>query len=172
MATVTAIDYRRTDERNHVWLNPYWISSGVMVGADCEDKGAILFSFPKVKKFCIEQVVLQVIVGFTSNTVITIGSGTLATDGVTTGGDITIVDADEYLLNADITIATAGWYGPTTANTSDWLTAKVAGTHAAPYILTGAATTVPVVYATMTNSGTIAAGTARLHMLITEIPGY
>lgn len=172
MATITAIDYRRTDERNHVWLNPYWISSGIMVGADCEDKGAILFSFPKVKKFYIEQVVLQVVTAFTANTTITIGYGTLATDAVTTGGDITVVDADEYLLNADITIGTAGWYAATTANTSDWLTAKAAGTHAAPYVLTGAATSVPVIYASMANAGTIAAGTARLHVLLTEIPGY
>jgi len=172
MATITAIDYRRTDERNHVWLNPYWISSGIMAGPACEDKGAILFSFPKVKKFFIEQVVLQVITAFTANTVITIGSGTLATDAVTTGGDITIVDADEYLLNADITVGTAGWYASTTSTTSDWLAAKILGSYVAPYVLTGAVTDVPVIYASMTNSDTIAAGAARLHVLLTEIPGY
>jgi len=143
-----------------------------MAGVDCEDKGAILFSFPKVKVYFVEQVIFQVIVPFTSSTLIDIGTGTLATDAVTTGGDVTIVVADAYLKQTDITVGTAGWYASDTAHTSTWLTAKIAGSFAAPYTITGAATTVPIVYATITNTGTITAGTGRVHMMITEIPGY
>jgi hypothetical protein len=143
-----------------------------MVGADCEDKGAILFSFPKVKKYFVEQVVFQVITAFTSSTLINVGLGTLATDAVTTGGDITIVDLDEYIKQDDITVGTAGWYASDTAHTSDWMAAKILGSFVEPYLIIGAASTVPAVYVTMTNTGTIAAGTGRVHMMITEIPGY
>lgn len=172
MATIAAIDYRRTDERNHVWLNPYWISSAVMVGADCEDKGAILFSFPKVKSYFIEQIVFQVITAFTASTTIDVGYGTLATDAVTTGGNITVGAKDGYIKTADITVGTAGWYGNLTATNSAWYAAKAAPSYAAPYLLVGAATSVPVIYVSMANSGTIAAGLGRVHVLLTEIPGY
>ena len=171
MATITAIDYRRTDLRNHVWTNPYWITSGAVSAVDSDDKGAILFSFPKVKSYFIDKVVVQITTALTASTTIDVGYGTLATDAVTTGGDITIVDADEYFKTADLSAVTAGYYGPTTANTSDWLTAKIAGTWAAPYVFTGAATNVPCIYASVTNAGVISAGIFRVHVMITEIPG-
>jgi hypothetical protein len=172
MSTITAIDYRRTDVRSHTWLNSWWITSAIMVGADCEDKGAILFSFPKVKKYFVEQVVVQITTAFTASTTLNIGSGTIATDAITTGGDVTIVDEDEYLLSADLTVATIGWYGSTTANTSDWLAAKILGSYVAPYTITGAASTTPVIYASWANAGTILAGKARVHVMLTEVPGY
>ena len=173
MTTTTIIDYRRTDLRTNVLENPYWITSALVDATASEDLAALLFSFPTAGQIVfVEQVVCQVVVGCTAATTIDIASGTLATDAVTTGGDVTIVDADEYLLSADLTVGTAGWYAPTTANTSDWLTAKIAGSYAAPYTITGAATTVPVVYASWANASTILAGTARVHMLITEVPGY
>lgn|SRR5574343_215346 len=172
MTTTTIIDYRRTDLRTNVLETPYWISSGRMFGPDCEDLAALCFSFPTAGLITIVmQVVFQVEVAFTSSTLIHVASGTLATDAVTTAGVVTEVDADEYMLHEDITVGTAGYYGCTTSNTSDWLTAKAAGTWAAPLFITGAASTVPCVYVTMTNSGTIAAGYGRLHMLITNVPG-
>ena len=165
-------DWRRTDLRSNVLETPYWITSGLVVGATAEDKENCLFSFPTAGLITIvHEVVLQVVVALTSSTGITIGSGTLATDAVTTGGTLTNVDADEYLLAADITVGTPGFYGPVTAHTSDWLTAAAAKTYAAPRFITGAATTVPVVYAVCTNTGTITAGSFRVHMLISNIPG-
>jgi hypothetical protein len=171
MTTITAIDYRRTDLRTNVLENPYWITSGLVDATASEDLGAILFSFPTAGQIIfVEQVVCQIVAVCTASTLIDIGSGTLATDAVTTGGDITIVDADEYIKQDDITVGTAGRYASDTAHASDWLTAKIAGSYAAPYIITGAASTVPCVYATVSNTGTISAGTFRVHMLITVVP--
>ena len=173
MSTITAIDYRRNDLRSEVHESPYWITSGRLFGPDCEDKGALCFSFPVAGRITIVlDVVFQIEVAFTTGTTIDVGSGTLATDAVTTGGDITIVDADEYIKQDDITIASTGFYGPSTSYTSDWLTNYVAFTWTAPLLITGAASTVPCVYVTMANSGdTIVAGYGRVHMLITNIPG-
>lgn len=171
MTTITAIDYRRTDLRTNVLENPYWITSGLVDATASEDLGAILFSFPTAGQIIfVEQVVCQIVAACTAGTTIDIGSGTLATDAVTTGGDITVVDLDEYIKNDDITEATIGRYASTTSTTSDWLAAKIVGSYAAPYIITGAASTVPCVYATVANSGTISAGTFRVHMLITVVP--
>ena len=171
MATIVCIDYRRTDLRANVFETPYWITSGLMVGDDCEDLGALLFSFPDANhRVFVHMCVVQVVAAFTAGTTIDVGSGTIATDAVTTGGDITIVDLDEYIKTADVTIGTIGFYGSTTGNTSDWLTAMIAGSYAAPFLITGAATTVPVVYVSMANAGTIVAGTARVHMLISRVP--
>lgn len=166
-------DWRRTDLRTNVLETPYWISSGLVDGPTAEDAENCLFSFPTAGLITIvHEVVLQVVVALTASTVITIGSGTLATDAVTTGGTLTNVDADEYLLATDITVGTPGFYGPVTGQTtSDWLTAEAARTWAAPRFIKGAATTVPVVYAVCTNTGTITAGSFRLHMLISNIPG-
>lgn len=171
MATITAVDYRRTDLRTNVLENPFWITSGLVDATASEDKGALLFSFPTAGQIIfVEQVICQIVTACTAGTLIDIGSGTLATDAVTTGGDITIVDADEYIKQDDITVGTAGRYAAVTSHTSDWLTAKIAGSYAAPYIITGAATTVPCVYATISNTGTITAGKLRVHMLICIVP--
>jgi len=171
MATIVCTDYRRTDTQRTKAAVPYWLKSQTVVGSVVEDRGALCFSFPRVKNYLILNVYFQVLVAFTTGTVIDIGSGTIATDAVTTDGNITIVDADEYIKQGDITIATPARYGSTTGNTSDWLTAAIAGSWAAPFLLTGAATTVPVVYATIANAGdTIVAGTGVVHMRILELP--
>ena len=167
MTTTTIIDYRRTDLRTNVLENPYWITSALVDATASEDLAALLFSFPTAGQIVfVEQVVCQVVVGCTAATTIDIASGTLATDAVTTGGVVTEVDADEYLDNTDITSTSAGRYAPTTGHASDWLTAKIAGSYAAPYIITGAATTVPCIYALCANRGTLCAGTFRVQMLI------
>lgn len=168
MATLTVVDYRRTDLRTNVLHNPYWISSAEMVGADCEDKVGIAFSFPTAGLVTLVMAVyLQITVGFTANTTINVGSHTLATDVVTTGGVATTVDVDDYLPTADISDVTAA--GLIQAATGDWVTAVAAGTGAVLYIV-GAATTVPAVGVAFANAGTIAAGKCRVHMLVTQIP--
>jgi len=172
MTDVAMVDYRRPDLRTNVLTNPYWISSGLIVGGDSEDKYAVLFSFPRAGSVCrVLDVCFQVVVPFTAGTTCDIGTCTLATDDITTGGVATLVDADDFLLNADLTIGTAGYYFATTAHTSDWLTMKAANSGALPFTQVGAITNVPAIMATFANAATILAGKARVHMLIVELPG-
>ena len=173
MATITCLDYRRTDQRIQTLENPYWLTSGVVSAVAADDKGALLFSFPKAGEVIIvKEVIIENIAAITAATTIDLGSGTLTTDAVTTGGDITIVDADEYIKNADTILTATTFWGSTTGNTSDWLAAHVAqSTIAAPRAIYGAATTVPCVYASVANGGAISAGTFRVHMLVTRTPG-
>lgn len=168
MAVKTVIDYRRTDQRTNVLHNPFWITSGLLVGSACEDKYAVCFSFPTAGELVyIEQIIFEVVAAFTAGTTIDVGLTTLATNAVTTGGDATTVDDDEYIANAHVTVGTPAMYA---AVASDWVTAKAAAAYASPYVLTGAATTVPTISVLMANAGTITAGTGRVHALITKSP--
>ena len=171
MTTIAiAGDYRRTDQRTNVLENPFWITSGLVSNLTCTGAAALLFSFPTAgQKILVHEVVAQNVALGVGGTVVDIGSGTLATDAVTTGGVLTIVDLDEYILQGDYVVTANTCWGSTTANTSDWLTAKAAQTYAAPRVITGAASTVPCVYATV--GASFSAGTFRLHMLITILPG-
>lgn len=173
MATVTIInDVRRTDERTSVLGNPYWLSSGLVDASETaaiDDKYIILFSFPTAGQFIfIEQVIVEVILAFTAGTTFSVGLCTLATDDVTTAGVATTVDDDEFIESADITATTAGYYHAASATGNDWLTAKVAGVPTSPYMITGAASTVPAVMMIAANAGTIAAGKCRIHMAVNK----
>lgn len=173
MATIVAQDLRRNDLRRDISYSPYWVTSGIITNA-CDDKGALLFSFPLRggvdRRFLIHEIGLEVITPFAGGTVaMTVGSGTLATDAITTGGNITIVDADEYILNASLTLGTAGYYPPLTASTSDWLTARAAHSAEVQYVIC-ADTTVPCIYAALTSDAAITAGAARVHALISKVP--
>lgn len=172
MATVSiTADYRYTDNRKKRFPTPYWITSGAITIATVKATYGLLLSFPVANdRILVEQVVCQITTGATAGTTLLVGLCTLATDAVTTGGVGTTVDDDEFILAADITATSAGFYAPTTANTSDWLTAKIAGSWAAPYLITGAASTVPAVMVTSANAGAISAGVARVHMLIRRVP--
>lgn len=171
MSTQTVIDYRRTDLRTHLFENPYWISSGLVVGADSQSKAAVLFSFPRAgEAIIVHEICVQIVTAVTGGTVSgTLGSSTLATDGVTTAGVATDVDVDDYMVTGDVTWGTAGYYWPT--NGSDFLTAKAAGSISGPAIITGAASTVPCIVIFPASTTTIAAGTLRVHALISRIPG-
>lgn len=173
MSTVTAIDYRRTDLRKQVLENPYWITSGEVVAVDAVAKAAQLFSFPTAGRITLVLAAyIQVTTVFAGGTPAgTLGIGSLATDAITTGGDVTDVDQDEFILSADVTWTTAGYYEATTATGSDYEDAIKTGLHPAPAIITGAATTVPCVCLYLTNVGTYTAGKCRVHMLVTDIPG-
>jgi hypothetical protein len=169
-ASTITNDVRRTDLRTNVYETPYWITSGDLG----QTKGAIVaFSFPTAGLITfVLGFVVQITTAYTAGSTFTVGTGTLALDTTTTAGDVEIVDVDEYILAADVTATTAGYYGPTTGTGSDWLTARVAYSYAAPLIITGVASvTVPCVYATLANAGAVSAGAARIHMLITNVPG-
>jgi hypothetical protein len=178
MTTATILDLRRTDLRRNTLSNPYWITSG-QITKDCDDLGALLFSFPITKSvspgynpFYILGVVFQVETLFAGGTIsLTIALGTLATDAVTTAGDVTEVDADEFMLSDDITSGTVGYYAAGgTGTDSDWVTAAALSDGASPFFITPADTTVPAIYALLTSDDTITAGAGRLHLLIAEVP--
>lgn len=176
MATTEMLDYRRADLRTNLFEIPYWISSAEIDCSDAEDLAAVVFSFPTDGEVIwVEQVVLQVttLLAVTAGAaVVTVGACTIATDIITSGGDTTDVDATEYILNADVTCGTAGFYGPTTGNTSHWLTAKILGSYTKPYYIAGDATNCPCVAVYLTNAGgAISSGKMRIHMCITRVPG-
>jgi len=177
MATVTILDLRRTDLRSNTLANPYWLSSGLITPA-CDDLAAVLFSFPITKSvspgykpFYVLFAVFQVITAFDGTGSITVGTGTLATDAVTTAGVVTTVAADAFHLSDDITEGTIGYYPSSLTGTdSAFTTAAIAGVATYPSYVTPADTTVPCFTAQLTG-GTITVGAARFHILIAEIPG-
>jgi len=167
---VDFVDRRRTDQRANTLENPYWISSAIISNLADAGKNVVLFSFPKAGEiYLIQEVILQNIVLAVTGTTVDIGSGTIPLESTTTGGVLTVTDLDEYFKQGDYAVTAATFFGSTTGNTSDWLSAKAAGTYAAPRILIGAAGTVPVIYATVGAGFT--AGTFRVHVLLTRIPG-
>lgn len=170
MTTIAVLDLRRTDERHSVHANPFWLESGLITPA-ADDKGAILFSFPAAKgrkAVVVHEICCRIITAFAGGTItLDIGAHTLATDDVTTGGDATIVDVDDYIPTASITNGTIGVYWPAGG---DFLTAKAAGTVSGPAIITPADTTVPCITATLASDATITAGAARIMALVSYLP--
>jgi hypothetical protein len=165
--TITA-DYRRTDQRTNVLENPFWITSGLVNCLTCVGGYALLFSFPTANRLIlIHEVIGQNFDLAVGGSAVSIGSGTLATNVITTGGVITEVDRDEFIATGNYVVTANTAWGPTTG--SDWLTSNAAGTFASPRYLLGEAATVPCVYAAVGASFT--AGTFRVHMLVTYLPG-
>jgi hypothetical protein len=166
MANLT-YDVRRTDLRTNVFATPYWITSGEITGAMVGTVG--LFAFGVADQIIwVHNVVCQIITVFDAGT-IDVGLGSLATEAKTAGDELTTTDADEYIKNAEITATTLGYYGSTAgAGKSDWQVAQAAFTYAAPNIIAAAAATTPLVFATVAGS---TSGAARVHMLISRIPG-
>jgi hypothetical protein len=174
MATKIVVDYRNPAQGRYIY-QPYWISSlelsALTIGSD-ETKIGIMFSFPAAQygnsKILIEKCCIQITQAFAGGTItVNVGSHTLATDLITTDGVATLVDVDDYIPTADITSGTIGHYF---AATGDWITAKLLMTELTPVIITPADATVPAVGLDVTSDGTITAGKARVHFLITEIP--
>jgi hypothetical protein len=167
MATSTILDGRRTDQRTNVRVNPFWITSAELTKAS-DDKGFLFFSFPEaLGDYFIHNVLFEVVTGFAGGTItIDIGLGTLATNDITTDGDVTIVDKDEYIVNTDIVHGTPGYYTP---DGGDWFTAWLAG-NLDTQIIAGADTTVPAIYATMVSDAAITAGSGYLHAMVSKLP--
>lgn len=166
MADIAAIDKRRQDRRTAVHTQtPFWVQSG-LIEKDCAAKGAILFSFPKgtspTAVYAVHAAVVKVEEAFDGDAALTIGKGTIATDAVTTGGVVTIVDADYHLVDADIT-KTVNAFSPQAS--SAMFTAL--GTGALPLII-GADAAVPVVYASLTQT-TMTTGKARVMLLLSRV---
>ena len=177
MATMR--DLRRTDLRANVLETPYWITSAELTFLSDDDK-AVLFSFPVTKLVSpgygtnlifIHEVAFEVTDPYVGGTrVLTIGQGSIATDDITTGGTVTDTDAAMYILNADITLGTAGWYLPTSGIGSPWLTDMTANTFTTNITILPVNGTVLCVTAYLTSDDAITAGAGRVHMLISELP--
>ena len=175
MATKIVIDYRRNDQRRYIY-QPYWITSGEIDAEDFavdESECGLLFSFPAAKYgdsiILLHQCLMQVTEIFAGGTItVDVGSYTLALETVTTGGVMTIVDADDFIPTADITSGTAGAYWPATG---DFMTLKAAFTDGFPSVITPADADVPAVGIYLTNDGaSYTTGKGRVHMLISEVP--
>ena len=154
------LDKRRTDQRTSVNSEPFWLSSATINAADF-GKEIMLASFPKNNYFVLAALI-EVITAFDAAATINIGQGTIATDVITTGGAMSVVDMDYYIPTADITEATIGKYP---AASGAFVTALAAGTIP---LIQGAAATVPTVYATTTNVPTV--GSCKVHLLLAKVP--
>ena len=175
MTTIACVDYRRTDQRTNVLENPFWLTSGLVVGATAEDKGALLFSFPTAGRIIlVEEVLVQVVGALTAGTTIDLGYGTIATEAAVTGDNITYTGtSDSFITNPDIGVVANTFYGALSATGSTWLTLKASGAYTVPRRLIGVASTgpVPCIFASVANAATVLAGTFRVHMLVTILPG-
>ena len=179
MTTATIVDLRRTDLRTTVLETPYWITSGIMTLA-CDDKGALLFSFPATPSVSpgygtgglvlLHELVLEVNTVFAGGTIaFTLGNYSLATDAVTTDGNCTEIDPNMYweaTAGAADMIATG--FHP--AGTGAFLTDKASGAYTTDNSVIPVDATVICIVGILTSTDTITGGAARLHALISVLP--
>jgi hypothetical protein len=170
--SATIQDYRRTDLRTDVFAGAFWIQSRTIDGHEVsglKDKACVLFSFPVAgQQIIIREIVVRVLRGFTVGTTLELGSYTLATDGVSTGDEATVVYDDAYVKAVDILPSTVGWYYPTTGGFTD---ARASGvTILGENLIVGAATDVPAIVITP-KVATIIIGQVQVAMLICIVPG-
>ena len=170
--SVTVQDYRRTDLRLDAGGDPYWIVSKVVDGFETRgllNKACVLFSFPVAgQQIIIREIVVHVLRAFTSGTTLELGTYSLATDGVVTGGVATEVKDNAYVESGDITPTTVGWYYP--AN-GDFVDARGSGvTIEGGNKIVGAATDVPAVVISP-KVATIITGQVQVLMLVCVVPG-
>ncbi len=157
-------DLRRTDERDHVWMNPFWMSSGwIDYGANGDE--AVFFSFPAAKGnvTLLYEAVFQVVQIFDGTPDMLIGLGTIPLESTTDGGTVSVVVADEIFETGDITLGTVQF---SYLSGGDMITALIAGTPGV--IINHADATVPVVYATYTAT-TPTTGRGRLLLLASSL---
>ena len=171
MATTEILDYRRTDLRSNLLGSTYNITSGEM-GPACEDLAGLLFSFPATTYgsgvIIVNYVMLEIITLFDNTPVVTFGFGSLATNDVTTGGDLTIVDVDMLMTTA---VAIPGATGLKIQGASGFVTGAVTSIPAANVdMIVPADTTVPAVYCKLTSASATTVGSMYFHMNITRMP--
>lgn len=185
MATVALVDIRK-DVPKQMGINSFWVTSNPILGSACEDKGAILFAFPKGaliparrhtpngvfstagltqfgEIYVVEQAIVQVTVAFNGTTpTINVGVGTIATPATTTG-NITYVADNGIVDDADVTEATPALYG-----------GKFDGSEAAivhyKSVIVCADTSTPVIFAHVeSGNDDMTAGSAVVHVKLTRL---
>lgn len=149
-------DRRRTDARDEIQGGSMWRTSAEIDVADVAAGTTVFDSFPKTNaKYIIDACILEVTTDLNAGTV-DIGNGTLPLDDTAESGTLTTSDADSMWPTAT--------GDETTGTIESWFDMG-----AAPLILNGAATTVPVLIATI---ATAVSGKFRVHYRLTEIPQY
>ncbi len=184
MATIALKDYRRTDPRKQTLENPYWITSSPF-GPEADDKGALLFSFPKKmvpdnldpygtyapagdlgtwgKYWIVETAAVEIMTEFAGGTVtLNFGVGSIATDNAVDGENITYSVNNGLIATAQVVPATLGLKLPVFAG------------EAAPIVhyrelIVCADTTVPCIFAALASNAAITAGKARLHVKLSRV---
>ncbi len=163
---MSMIDYRRTDERDNIRPNPFWVRSAKMDfgGKDgfnsiMDDNESVFQSFPLGGKgpfpAIVMGVLIEILTAFVGGTVaMTIGNGTIPTTFSTDGDTVSVVSAASIAASAVVLPGAAG--------------NKLVYPLAVPFILIPADTVVPVLYAALTSTGTITAGSLRVNMLVSE----
>ena len=176
--TVAMYDYRRTDVRRNTLANPYWLTSLEIDWADCEDKAAVLFSFPLAKypDFIFmhqAMVLLTEAVAGAGTVVLDLGIYTLALDSDTTGGtETTLVDVNRFIDTGAFTLATPALYHQDAAATGIGTEMAAGAFSTAISVLTPVDADVPAICATMSDgAATLTGGSAIFYVLISEVPG-
>lgn len=142
-------------------------------------RGNVLFSFPVASRiYLIHDFAVEILAAFSSSAKIVVGTGTMATDLISTGGLMLSTDFDAF---SKCTVATgsvvqdvdpdAAVGTVSSSKVSAWGLLGVTRAYTAPRFITGAATTVPVVYALVSDSAAMTIGSFRVHMLISLLPG-
>jgi len=152
-------DRRRTDARDNLQGQTFWLTSALIDVADVAAGTTVLFSFPDANTYIIEKCALDVILRLDAGSV-NIGYGTLPLDTTAESGTLTTTAADTLWATA-LADETGGEifdiYSLSTAGTLD------------PLTLVGAASTVPVIIATIATAVT---GKFRVHLQVSKIPSY
>jgi len=158
------LDKRRSDQRVPINSEPFFFTSAIITKDDV-NATICLASFAAGNYQILAPPVVEVIEAFDGTPTIDFGFGTIPLDTTTTGGTMTVTDADEYVKAADITLGTIGIY---IAATSD-LVGMLALATGASILIKGAAATVPVIMAALAaTSPTV--GKCRIHMLLQKLP--
>jgi len=160
-------DKRRQDRRSAVHTQtPFWITSGVIDKA-CAGKEAVLFSFPagadsSPAVYEVHAVVAKTEEAFDGDAALLVGLGTIPLETTTDGGTVTAVDADYFLVDADVT-KTVNAYSPQAS--SAFFTALGTG---AMKLIVGVDAAVPVVYSSLTQT-TMTTGKSRVMLLVSRV---
>ena len=152
-------DRRRTDARDNLQGQTFWLTSAEIDVADVGATSVVLFTFPDANTYIIEKCALDVTLRLNAGSV-TIGHGTLPLDTTAESGTLTTTTADSLWATAlaDETAAEIfDVYSLSTAGTLD------------PLVQVGAASTVPAIIATITTAAT---GKFRVHLQVSKIPSY
>ena len=149
-------DRRRVDPRDFIQGYTYWITSDEIDIADTGATGIVIHAFDKAgSTYIIDGCILEVLTDLNAGSV-NVGHGTLPATDTAESGTLTTTTADSLWATAT---------GDETSGTiMSW-----DDLGAAPVILDGAESTVPVVIATV---ATAATGKFRVHFRVSEIPTY
>ncbi len=170
----TMLDKRRTDLRGTTLENPYWVTSAE-IDKDYVGYEGVLFDFPLTGGntnskglTIIESICFEVTTEWAGGTItLDVGLGTIPLITTTDLGTVTITNADEYIINTEITEGTVGTYF---SAASDFVTALAAGTFGSPVKIIHLDVDIPVIYVTVTTNTTITAGAGRVHALLNRVP--